>query len=80
MKVCMFGLGLIFGVTAGVVGMLPKTQPSRAWVENAQRQVRHLDTLSEAQQKRFWEVTMANQQLREAWAVRLALADVGFAR
>ena len=74
-----FCFGVIVGATVVTLALMPRLMPSRRWVEDARRQFAHLESLPEVQQRRFWEQTQASQGLREAWAVRAALAEIRFA-
>ena len=74
-----FVFGVIVSATAVTLALMPRLTPSRRWVEDARRQFAHLESLPEAQQRRFWKQTQASRELRETWAVRAALAEVKFA-
>ena len=72
-------VGMIVGVTAGIIPMMQKARPSREWVDNARRQVAFVDAMNPEQRARWREATMSRRELRERWGVIEALAAVRFA-
>lgn len=73
------GTGLAAGLAAGMCAMMPKTQPSAALVERCRRAVEAVDSLPEAEYRRFWEVTVASPSLTERWAITRAIAEIKLA-
>lgn len=72
-------VGMIVGVTAGIIPMMGRARPSREWVVDARRQVAAVDAMTPQQRARWREATLSRQELRERWGVIEALAGVRFA-
>lgn len=78
-KLCVFLTGLVIGLGAGVLIMMPRTEVDRALVERCRRQVEGIEAMPEPDRTRFWEITRENEALREHWAIVAAIADIKIA-
>lgn len=76
---CVFLTGMVVGVAAGVLGMLPKTQVNRQLVDRCRRQMAYIDRLPERDRARFWAQTDGNALLREKWAITAHIAEIQLA-
>lgn len=73
------GVGLAIGLATGICVMLPKTQPSAALIERCRRQIEAINSLPEAECKRFWQIIATSPTLKERWAVTAAIAAIELA-